>query len=243
MSDNPCVVFGDVHGDLKKLKKLIALIRDRFGTDVDIVSVGDLIDRGPDSKGVIELCIKEGVVPCVGNHDFWVINMLQTGKVADVWSPIWGAWATVRSYGCKTKDPSRVFFSMRANMPQHHKDYFENAFQYCLRVDVDGNRYWITHSGISTQAAEGVKGIEVQTDEQIIGHLITWHPDQVYFGYPNLKRGELYEFENGTQVFGHQCLKQPMLEDRWIALDTGCGTKPPYTLTAIVLPSREIIQV
>ena len=207
MADNPCVVFGDVHGDSKKLRKLIEIIRERYGTDVDIVSVGDLIDRGPDSKGVIDICIREGVIACMGNHDEWIVNLLTTGHVKDVWSPIWGAWATVKSYGSRNRDPDRVYYSMRARIPPDHQEYFK-SMQLILRVDVNGERFWVSHSGISQSAALSVR-VEgmVESDEDIISELARYAPEQIYFGYPNLKRGELYEFETGVQVFGHQVLR------------------------------------
>jgi len=65
----PAVVFGDVHGDSVKLEKLVAEVRKRFGTEVDIYSLGDLIDRGPDSKGVLDICVREGIQGILGNHE------------------------------------------------------------------------------------------------------------------------------------------------------------------------------
>ena len=70
--------IGDIHGHLDKLQALHALIRaDRAACgddDAPVVHVGDLVDRGPDSKGVIQWLIEardrgENWVVLRGNHD------------------------------------------------------------------------------------------------------------------------------------------------------------------------------
>ncbi len=80
LPDGPLDIVGDVHGELSALE---ALIR-RLGGDPDgrldrpMVFVGDLVDRGPDSPGVVRLVrrlVEEGQAWCVlGNHE---LNLLQ----------------------------------------------------------------------------------------------------------------------------------------------------------------------
>lgn len=61
-------VIGDVHGCLKTLKKLVSSLPEKK----NICFVGDLIDRGPDSCGVIEY-VKENGWDCVlGNHEIFM---------------------------------------------------------------------------------------------------------------------------------------------------------------------------
>lgn len=63
-------VIGDVHGCLKTLKKLISSIP----SGERICFVGDLVDRGPDSCGVIEY-VKENGWDCVlGNHEVFMVQ-------------------------------------------------------------------------------------------------------------------------------------------------------------------------
>lgn len=80
--DGPIDVIGDVHGELEALKKLIFVL----GYDINgnhpqnrkLVFVGDLVDRGPDSPGVI--CFVKNILKhnngqmVLGNHE---INVLQ----------------------------------------------------------------------------------------------------------------------------------------------------------------------
>jgi hypothetical protein len=76
----PLDIIGDVHGELAALRRLLV----RLGADPDactttrpLVFVGDLIDRGPDSPGVVALVrrlVEAGVAWCVaGNHE---LNLL-----------------------------------------------------------------------------------------------------------------------------------------------------------------------
>lgn len=59
------LAIGDVHGCLKTL---LALIK-AHGQDRRIILLGDLIDRGPNSRGVVEWAMKEGIETCYGNHE------------------------------------------------------------------------------------------------------------------------------------------------------------------------------
>lgn len=68
--------IGDVHGELDKLDRLLDAIREdarRLGASHRIVFLGDLIDRGPDSRGVVERAkrLSEGgeAVSLKGNHE------------------------------------------------------------------------------------------------------------------------------------------------------------------------------
>lgn len=66
-------IIGDVHGHLRALEKLLDGIDRRYGPPERLVFVGDLVDRGPDSRGVMELVRSlsgtAGSVVLLGNHD------------------------------------------------------------------------------------------------------------------------------------------------------------------------------
>lgn len=66
------IVIGDVHGCLKTLQALMA----QFPPGVPVTFAGDLIDRGPNSAGVVQL-VMDGNHHCVlGNHEVMFINYL-----------------------------------------------------------------------------------------------------------------------------------------------------------------------
>jgi len=61
------IVIGDVHGCLDELEDLLKTVDRR--SDDRVLIVGDLVDRGPDSIGVIRYCIENGIESIMGNHD------------------------------------------------------------------------------------------------------------------------------------------------------------------------------
>lgn len=70
------VAIGDVHGCLEHLKRLLVKCRGYAnGRACKIIFLGDLIDRGPDSRDVVDLVMRmdredpENVVCLAGNHE------------------------------------------------------------------------------------------------------------------------------------------------------------------------------
>jgi len=61
------IVIGDVHGCLKELEALLEVVRP--GGHDTLWFLGDLVDRGPDSPGVVRLVRKLGANLVLGNHD------------------------------------------------------------------------------------------------------------------------------------------------------------------------------
>ena len=102
---------GDVHGRLARLEEALARI-EGDGTDAPVVFLGDLVDRGPDARGVIERLMAgqaEGRpwIVLLGNHDRMFSRFARTGQAADdnmKSNRLWlddrlGGRATLRSYG------------------------------------------------------------------------------------------------------------------------------------------------
>jgi predicted phosphodiesterase len=67
------IVVGDVHGCRAELEALLERLR--FDPAADrLVLVGDLVAKGPDSKGVVALCRQLGALTVRGNHDEHVLR-------------------------------------------------------------------------------------------------------------------------------------------------------------------------
>jgi serine/threonine protein phosphatase 1 len=76
MSDTIYYAIGDVHGELEKLKRLCGHIEDDArtrGGAGKVVFLGDLVDRGPDSRGVVEFAMalrkSDDAWALKGNHE------------------------------------------------------------------------------------------------------------------------------------------------------------------------------
>lgn len=73
------IFVGDVHGCRAELETLLAAVDFQRGRDV-LHSVGDLVNKGPDSAGVVALMMALQAVAVIGNHD---LAWLEAGLVTD----------------------------------------------------------------------------------------------------------------------------------------------------------------
>ena len=147
--------IGDIHGHLDKLQALHGLIeedRRAYGVaEAPVVHVGDLVDRGPDSRGVIDWLIggqAEGRAWIVlkGNHDRMFRGFLDD---ADYHDPRlrpdldWlherlGGGTTLASYGVAGAGERFVHdlqAEARLAVPQAHLDFLDALPHYHLRGD------------------------------------------------------------------------------------------------------------
>jgi len=67
------ILVGDVHGCLAELKLLMEKLAYKPHEDV-CIGVGDLVDRGEDSPGVVKYCIQKGIDAIQGNHELKLLR-------------------------------------------------------------------------------------------------------------------------------------------------------------------------
>ena len=109
------IAVGDIHGCVKALQALIDELNPQ--SDDLLIFLGDYVDRGPDSKGVIDLlCDLEGrcqTVFLLGNHEIMFRGAL-AGLPAELWLQVGGS-QTVTSYGGKLDNvsPEHIEFLYR----------------------------------------------------------------------------------------------------------------------------------
>lgn len=259
MPTRPAVVFGDVHGESKLLEMLIAKVRGRFGDEVDIYSTGDLIDRGPDSKGVLDICIREGVQAILGNHELWFHQLCAQGVFQEMaLHPSMKGDRTLLSYGV-TKFNNRMTSAIADEaleaIPQEHKDYIL-SLPITRKFDVGDTTYRLIHAGLKkadaraflSDARKHAQDNGESVDDMLVAVAEAVQPAVLMWTSPSIRgkhaKPNLHKFDDGSvQVFGHIPIREPMVTRRWIALDTGCGTCPPHRLSAVILPDREVISV
>ena len=103
----PIYAIGDVHGQLRMLETALARIEADGGKDALIVFLGDYVDRGPDSQGVIE-CLAEGLESgrnwlCLkGNHDRMMQWYLEEPPRHDPYMMVGYHWLHERIGGTET---------------------------------------------------------------------------------------------------------------------------------------------
>src|SRR5262245_48974669 len=93
------IALGDVHGCSQALRAVIDAIQ--LTSDDTLVMLGDYVDRGPDSRGTLDLVLdleqKCRLVPLLGNHELMLFDSLENPRVIGMWLECGGV-ATVRSY-------------------------------------------------------------------------------------------------------------------------------------------------
>lgn len=100
----PLILVSDVHGCFKTLTALVQKARAQ-APDGQVVLLGDLVDRGPRSKEVVEWAMREKVLTVLGNHDHMMVDYYlnqQKGERSDYGPGIWlanGGMTTITSFG------------------------------------------------------------------------------------------------------------------------------------------------
>jgi serine/threonine protein phosphatase 1 len=98
--------IGDVHGEKAKLDQLLAYIRDdatAYSCSRRIVFVGDLIDRGAESRAVVETAMRlqaeEGAIVIRGNHEELMLHAIDHNESVGIyWWATNGGDETIESY-------------------------------------------------------------------------------------------------------------------------------------------------
>ncbi len=114
------LALGDVHGCLTALDALLALVAP--APEDRLIALGDYVDRGPDSRGVLERLIalydQGRLVPLRGNHDEMMVDAL-LGQERGLWLAVGGV-ETLHSYGIA---PYEIIDG--EHVPARHRQFLE----------------------------------------------------------------------------------------------------------------------
>lgn len=238
-------VVGDIHGHNQLLQKLLQKIT--LKDEDTIIFVGDYIDRGSDSKGVVdtilELKAHHSKTVCLkGNHEQWMMQS-HLDDTKNSWIMGMDGCSTIESYSPelvknfksilkesgmkiltekKAYIPYDMFFLQ--TMPKEHLAFFND-----LELYYEDENIICSHAGLDVDAA-----LEVQ--EEI--DLLWGSPEKMIYEWRGSK----------TLVMGHEntcrvdakMWGQPIIKEKVVLLDTG----PSFTgvLTAVRFPDRAIFQ-
>jgi serine/threonine protein phosphatase 1 len=122
------IAIGDVHGCRLALAALLDAINPT--ADDTLVTLGDYIDRGPDSRGVLDLLIaldrRSRLVPLSGNHEEMLVAAARDHTALRTWLSCGGAEA-LRSYGWVLGGPRRAVADW---IPPRHWDFLAACRSY-----------------------------------------------------------------------------------------------------------------
>jgi len=133
---DPIYAIPDIHGQDALLEAALDLVARDGGTEARIIFLGDLVDRGPDSRAVIDRLMTGQAQGCPwtvlrGNHDQMLIDFLDTGVIHSphIGSGLsWlnhrlGGVATLASYGLDVTENATQWQAARCAVPQAHRDW------------------------------------------------------------------------------------------------------------------------
>lgn len=222
---------GDVHGCLQTLQALIA----KAGPVDQIISVGDLIDRGPDSLGVVKYCIDNNIQVCLGNHEYMALEAISKYlgpdypyKRMDLLDSDWFA-----------NGGSGVFDSCSKEELQFMLDYFKSLPIY-IKTDYTHNDLpvVVSHTCLNNYTYDILNA--TQDDLRTHAESFVW------------SRTQAVSVANFFNIYGHTPTDYlyikgavPRISPTGINLDTGCVYQNNIDrgkLTAVLLPSMQIIQ-
>lgn len=218
---SPIYAIGDIHGQRAMLEDALALIEADGGADARIVFLGDYVDRGPDSRGVLDL-LSRGLAEgrnwtCLkGNHDRMMEWYLDTPPRHDPYLLVGYDWMheriggreTLASYGVTHIERRRMFEladEARTTVPQTHLDFLRNL---PLTHHVDG--LFFVHAGIRP----GVS-LDAQVETDLLWIRAEFHDDRRDHG--------------ALIVHGHTPLDSPQHYGNRVNLDSGAGYDRPLT--------------
>lgn len=223
--------IGDIHGHLDKLRAAharIAADRARHGCDAPVIHLGDLIDRGPDSRGVIEylragMAAGERWIVLKGNHDRMLTGFLRDVNYHDNgvrselhwFDPRLGGAATLASYGVAvtTTNIRAVHAAAVAAVPADHVDFVTRLPLYHLRGEA-----LFVHAGVRP-------GVDLR--------------DQVEDDLVWIRKGFLEDTRNhgALVVHGHTAIDQATHYGNRLNIDSGAAYGGP--LSAVLIKGRE----
>ncbi len=212
--------IGDIHGCAKLLDQLIAKIdADAGGLDAaQLVFLGDYVDRGPDSKAVIDqlTALRERQPDAVflkGNHEALLLDFLKDPEDMAHWLD-WGGEETLASYGLSDillRSGEDLAADLAEAMPPEHLSFLKT-----LTLTYRQGDYVFVHAGLRPGIA-----LDEQSEDDLLWIRKRFH---------NTPRDLRPPY---TIVHGHQPVKKPL--DKGWRIDVDTGACWSGTLTAVAL--------
>jgi serine/threonine protein phosphatase 1 len=229
-ADRVVYAIGDVHGRADLLTRLHRMILAdaayRGRREAVAVHLGDYVDRGLDSRGVLDRLSGDPLpglakVCLCGNHDAWMRAFLADAEAGRGWL-VNGGRETLYSYGVPTwgSDPSlrelrRLRGDLLSVLPEAHRRFLER-----LRLTWSEGDYLFVHAGLRP-------GVPLHRQDPA---------DLTGIRRPFLTSCE--RFDGALAVHGHTVVNAPQVHANRIAVDTGAYATG--RLTALVIDGAEI---
>lgn len=192
-----CAFIGDIHGNIQALDGLLAVLKP-LHPDL-MVFLGDYVNRGPDSRSVIERLLElkgeadQQIVTLAGNHELAMLDCIKNGAVARFLKM--GGASTIANY------------------------------------------VTIAHANVASQFSQSVPVDHLRFLEELDAEFET---DTIIARHQAPSAAETRKFRVGGHV---PTGALPIIGADFALLDTGCSGEEDGRLTAMLWPSRSVLQV
>jgi serine/threonine protein phosphatase 1 len=198
------IAIGDIHGCLEPLQALVT----QLPAEQELVFLGDYIDRGPDSAGVIRFLKQLAQQrPCrflLGNHEWLMLNAIAEEEAIPWWIQN-GGNPTLHSYGVDYRRWPRA--GRRGDFLAEDREFFANL----ERFHEDDATIFV-HAGIDT----GIADMRVQDPETLL-----WIREKFFRNAANWKGKEVIFGHTPTTSMGLPA-RQTFQSHKFYGIDTGC---------------------
>lgn len=249
--DSPTWVIGDIHGEARLLEQLLKRLQDEVAPGATLVFLGDYIDRGPDSRAVLDILLNlrskhsGQVVFLKGNHEQWMLHCLEDPRDYR-WVLAMDGLTTVESYSRSAAQ------ALQHSLARHRADLFprrwDSSFEgldfgpFLKSIPDDHLRflqeleltYEDTHVVCSHAGLNPERPLEEQGEAEFlwsVPSLVAFH----WKGAKTLCMGHEPTFRVEPELSGH-----PLQTRNAVLLDTGAHWTG--VLTAMGFPGRALIQ-
>lgn len=152
----PIYAIPDIHGQEAQLEAALDLVERDGGAAARIVILGDLVDRGPNSRAVIERLMTAQAggrdwTVLRGNHDQMFVDFLDEGAIGSARMRAGLTWLnerlggaeTLASYGVLASEARHDPVAARAAVPAAHRDWLAG-----LPLWLEADDLLFVHAGI-----------------------------------------------------------------------------------------------
>ena len=198
------IAIGDIHGCHRALMTMLNLISP--SPEDLIVSLGDYVDRGPDSKAVIDSLLEfkktHNLVHLMGNHEIQMIRALETRQDRALFlSDMCGGQDTLDSYGGSFDE-----------VPDSHWEFMKSAKLYH-----ELENHILVHAGISSQTP-------VDEQDQETYYYQRFHLQKPHISGKTIVCGHTIQGDLPTNIGHAVCLDTCAYGGGWLtALDVNSG--------------------
>lgn len=216
-------IVGDVHGAIAPLRAAISWIDENW--EGSVVFVGDYVNRGADSYLVMEELVAlssvwgDRLVLLMGNHDLGLLQFVADGTRSMFLGQ--GGLLTVQSYLRELSLPldDHPLDVFAQHFPKSHKDLLEG-----MEITMETEDLLVTHAGFNPRNPSSRK-----IEDVVLGRHSSLFEASLQTPRPLVVCGH-YMQRTGT----------PYVSEKFICLDSGCGSELGGPLSVLTLPDRQV---